>query len=421
MSVLDNEKISTSLVGNTLGTTIRDVGKLCTHSEINKWSKWKPVRYNILEGIDLTQIESINYSLTTPTVIKDEFDESFCLEDWIYLRPEGKVKNGVDSPYRLGDFRNYFHQAPPPIPIIENPEVFNVVVSTEYKEIKASSLPVWTGNEASILLEDLSGIIGDYYFTAVLVWYDGQNKRIFLKSADKKFNDVGTTQEKTTIQIPKDSNAFKVTGADKYIDLYFILSSTKADNDGDAVAFNNWMVASNFKPVPTKNIYKYFKIPVINEFDDMLYLNIIGIGKDIGGPYYNISSFNSSNRFKTGPNAPGYFQLTVHNKTSENYTLNKSDFDIKPQALYPGGGNLQIYTNTLSMANSSGTVINSIVIPSKQTITFYIGADVFFREESNLLMGNELLETTVKINYRVSQDNWHWGKHSDMLYLSAAF
>ena len=38
--------ITTSLVGNTLGTTNRSVSTLCTHSNINKWSKKKPVEIN---------------------------------------------------------------------------------------------------------------------------------------------------------------------------------------------------------------------------------------------------------------------------------------------------------------------------------------------------------------------------------------
>lgn len=38
--------ITTSLVGSTLGTTSRSVSTLCTHSNINKWSKKKPVEIN---------------------------------------------------------------------------------------------------------------------------------------------------------------------------------------------------------------------------------------------------------------------------------------------------------------------------------------------------------------------------------------
>ena len=55
--------ISTSLVGTTLGTSSRDVGTLCTHTSINKWSKWKPIRYNTVSGITATILSNANFGL----------------------------------------------------------------------------------------------------------------------------------------------------------------------------------------------------------------------------------------------------------------------------------------------------------------------------------------------------------------------
>lgn len=39
---LASSGITTSLVGNTLGISNRNVGGLCTSSNVNPWSKWKP-------------------------------------------------------------------------------------------------------------------------------------------------------------------------------------------------------------------------------------------------------------------------------------------------------------------------------------------------------------------------------------------
>lgn len=36
---LPNSNITTTMVANELGTSSRDVGYLCTHEGINKWSK----------------------------------------------------------------------------------------------------------------------------------------------------------------------------------------------------------------------------------------------------------------------------------------------------------------------------------------------------------------------------------------------
>ena len=49
---LGTTNISTTLVGTTLGTSSRDVGTLCTHPNINPWSKWKPISYWSNSGID---------------------------------------------------------------------------------------------------------------------------------------------------------------------------------------------------------------------------------------------------------------------------------------------------------------------------------------------------------------------------------
>lgn len=97
---LPNSNISTTLVGNTLGSSSRDVGTLCTHPNINKWSKWKPVRSSKTEPLTVTDIENLKSGLNRVDMYEVE-----------YLKPTG----GATSPYRIGDFRNYNHAAIPPV------------------------------------------------------------------------------------------------------------------------------------------------------------------------------------------------------------------------------------------------------------------------------------------------------------------
>ena len=61
---LETTNISTTWVGTTLGTSSRDVGTLCTHASINKWSKWKPIRLNKVSGITVSDLASVNYGLS---------------------------------------------------------------------------------------------------------------------------------------------------------------------------------------------------------------------------------------------------------------------------------------------------------------------------------------------------------------------
>lgn len=100
---LPNSNISTTLVGQTLGTSSRDVGTLCTHPNINKWSRWKPVRA-LTNGGPLTDVllRGANCGAILPGTINalvlDKRDDN-----WEYAPPQG----GEASPYRIGDFRGY--------------------------------------------------------------------------------------------------------------------------------------------------------------------------------------------------------------------------------------------------------------------------------------------------------------------------
>lgn len=80
------------------------LSKLCTSERINQFSKWKPVRYN---GTQITEaiLKSLNYGLTitsahSPADLVTAINERGTHQ---YNRPLG----GANSPYRLGDFRNY--------------------------------------------------------------------------------------------------------------------------------------------------------------------------------------------------------------------------------------------------------------------------------------------------------------------------
>lgn len=110
---LPNNKISTTLVANTIGSNSRDVGTLCTHQAINMWSKWKPIRSSKLGGIELSDLQTANWGISAPSYssLASLFAAYKAIPageaDWIYLKPRG----GASEPYRIGDFRNYEHNA----------------------------------------------------------------------------------------------------------------------------------------------------------------------------------------------------------------------------------------------------------------------------------------------------------------------
>ena len=107
---LSTTSITTSKVGNALGTTSRDVGSLCSSSLINPWSRWKPIS-NPASTLTDAILKTANYgitilSATSPALLLNAVKNNGNL-GYTYSRPVG----GINSPYRLGDFRGYNHGA----------------------------------------------------------------------------------------------------------------------------------------------------------------------------------------------------------------------------------------------------------------------------------------------------------------------
>lgn len=122
MAQLPSSGISISLVKRTLNSSYQDIGGLCTDESVNMWSRWKPIKSNISTmtlarlkenhyGIILPHEDSTSYTIAQLTsgiynCLQNDIDPN-TLTVWAYNKPTG----GASSPYRLGDFRYYQHQA----------------------------------------------------------------------------------------------------------------------------------------------------------------------------------------------------------------------------------------------------------------------------------------------------------------------
>ena len=105
--------ISVSLVRDTIGAGSNDVGTLCTHPNVNKWSRWKPVRSNKTSGLIELDFENIFFGFDIPSAQNAGVD--ILSQNWAYNRPRGLSYN---EGFRLGDFRNYNHSAGIPFTIL---------------------------------------------------------------------------------------------------------------------------------------------------------------------------------------------------------------------------------------------------------------------------------------------------------------
>lgn len=154
---LGTTNITTTLVGQTIGVTSRDVGTLCSSSLVNKWSKYKPVVYPVISttgitdwwkavdgycGFSIPQYADIDSLLGDNTV-------------WVYNKPYGTI----NSPYRLGDFRGYEHTSVIPFDVLM-PN--SIEIGSSGNLIK---LRIFTVTSSNLTLSD---IVGNKYFGVVV-------------------------------------------------------------------------------------------------------------------------------------------------------------------------------------------------------------------------------------------------------------
>lgn len=135
MAALPESGITTSMVGNALGTTSRDVGTLCKHSSINKWAKYKPIVYNTTSPLTEAQRKEKNYGITawsgsSPNQVIIMYLMIDGGNTITYNSPTG----GTAAPYRLGDFRKYNHAATAPVTNFFRSNT-NIPVTNDFQEI----------------------------------------------------------------------------------------------------------------------------------------------------------------------------------------------------------------------------------------------------------------------------------------------
>jgi len=111
---LQETGVNSTIVKEALGAGSHKWSVLCKHANINKWSKWKPVRFNKEEPLVANDIRGVKAGLSIPSQTSETAMMSAYrgdpIQQWIYLKPRGG-NNNPSEPYRIGDFRNYEHGA----------------------------------------------------------------------------------------------------------------------------------------------------------------------------------------------------------------------------------------------------------------------------------------------------------------------
>lgn len=174
--------VSVDDVKSVLGESSNDLATLCKSAKINMWAKCKPVSY--AKAFDITDAEkkSINYGLTVPTttytILSGDKIKEVAASNWGYTKPSG----GSNSPFRLGDFKDYYHNAGPFIQVNYPPGGYNhSLANSRYFKLNISLDP--EDSTYTIQAYDLNqGTINlkEYKFAAVVYSANGSQKGVYL-------------------------------------------------------------------------------------------------------------------------------------------------------------------------------------------------------------------------------------------------
>lgn len=115
-------------IATVLGTSDTNLSSLCTNNNINKWARYKPVRYDSVSALTEEQRRFASYGFdidySADIYIPNLFDKAQENPDWIYLRPQ------AGNWFRTLDFNGYNHNAVVPFSYESFPTEINTSVDT---------------------------------------------------------------------------------------------------------------------------------------------------------------------------------------------------------------------------------------------------------------------------------------------------
>ena len=373
---LPNTNISTTLVADTLGASSRDVGTLCTHQAINKWSKWKPVRYGSVSPITEAQLASTNFGMSIPSSTTNNY--LVALDEWVYIRPNNA------SGYRLGDFRNYHHTAVNPMHIF-NPVSLNALQTVPIK-LEAESAP---SNNFQIGMSDFLNA-ENLYFGIV---FKRDNGTLYAQTAL-------TTLAQSGLSLELPTNSPILYG--DYVDLYYIISNTRV-SEAKLLADAN-ITIMYATPAPDR----HFRCNVINSIKDMVNIGFAEIST------MSNSGFNSFDRYLVsgfdnqffGTNGRGYVKMVLYNNTASSINITRANMAIGVSRLVTGEISSKYHQEPL-LYNASGSAMTSVTIPANGSTTVVVGVNNLFTDMSLPIPG-QTANSSIKLQWRYNNAWTDW-------------
>lgn len=314
-----------SLLGDikvVLGESSNDLGTLCRSSQINKWSKHKPVKSSKIGILTADDLKAANYGLKAPTgfSVNAPMSDEFKNARWEY------DALGPSDIARMTDFLGYYHSAIAPVPGFGDVELNPVNDSVTFQFRQIGLAP----DDSTVALEDLADL-KDYYPCICIETSPGY---FVYKTAENTF---ASASQAVTIKLGSASDADFPAVNGKVYPYVLCAFSEKHTSVLDGAQ------QGRFVPLPSDgNLYG--NITYSN--DPALYLKVIGV--------------------KTGTTAAGsntYWDIDNYNGKLQAGQIQQA-LDVSPD------GNLSLL---LSITNNNANTINLL----QSEITYSVSGNLY--------------------------------------------
>lgn len=345
---LGTTNISVSLVRDEIGAGSNDVGTLCTYLNINKWSRWKPVSKAKITGLTDSDLQSVNFGLTPPSSSTNY--ASVVGVKWTYQRPTG----GELSPYRIGDFRNYYNDA---MAICQAPSEIkvNIQISNNFRSMLQVNIG---GSDYQIGLNDFSGVLGSLYYCAVLVTSGGT----WIVTADNTLANGGNYIDKL---LPVQARLQGTTGT-----VYHVLSTNSVSSFtaiGSAPANTYYSLPSADWQSDT-SAYEVVSSPILGDTD--VTWGIRGISVSAAGILDNIDPYITIGGPSFETVGSVFLKYRIVNTGGSTGIFEGGNLYMESNPTYFGANTNKVKAY---MYDTNGNAITSVVVQAGQTAYFVVG------------------------------------------------
>ncbi len=343
-----------------------DVGYICSnnHGKINKWAKFKPVRYNVTSTENVTNWwKSQDGDCGLDIGINNYLSAYRNGTAYTYKAPRG----GSSEPFRLTDFVNYNHNAQP-------------FIKTHIKENFKQNINYATTNYYKFSIELVETSSTDLVFSDLnSVFYNGINNVYIAYDVYNK-NPITDNTASIKRSVVNEINISNPAG--KQIEIKF------DDSDvGQTVYVLLYLKDTELPmtaPIPydeNNYILLTFQVTEIVGIDGNL-LNIAAKGQT---QWFSLTgSVSPTNAFSTNYGQNDIqMQITLKNNNITTDNISNYNFRVRVNGTNTSNVNYEKTITPLFLNSMNGSPIYSLQLPTSQTVTTIIDCGKLFDEYIN--------------------------------------